>query len=207
MKYLIIALLLYSCSPLRHYTKVANDPFRNSAERALLARAAQQEFPAIEDTGRVIYTGVDSAEYKALNMAHLQLLDSLIAHYEREDTLSWVPETENPPALQSMIDAAFNEVAKVDSLRHIRNFLRTYRPPTITRTEVKEVKVRDAAWAELKQQEINACKLENEQLTKRTQIAEEKASNRGGTQWWLICLCVILGGWHLVNIFKRGGIT
>jgi hypothetical protein len=173
-KYLIPTLFLFliSCSPLRPYRKVVNDKFRNSAERELLARAAQQEFPAIiGDTPQVTVVW-DSTEYNELAKAYDELADELIRKAEES-----------------------SQFANRDTI--IEYITRTLKPATITKTVTKEVKIRDAVWAEVKENEIRQARWENERLRIETGEAKTRAKNRmtiiyflGGALTFLLLIVV-----------------
>lgn len=162
MRYLFILFLFCACNPLRHYTKVATDPFRNSKERELLSRACIQEFPAVRDTPKVVYTGIDSSDYLAVNEAYLKLLDSLIAM--SNDTAFTATGTDNRPVLAYWFD----------SIRVVRNFLRTYKPPAVIKTVVKEVPVRNTAIEHQLQTSIDYARSENQGLVKQRDEAVDK---------------------------------
>lgn len=179
---------LIGCSPLRHYQKVALDPFRNSAERSLLSRACTQEFPAIQDTGRVIKVGVDSSDYNAVAEAYNVLLDSLIAMYER-DTVSY------PGVIRICTPG--------DSARIIRNFLRIYKPPAVIKTEIKEVKVTDMAAIAMKQSEVDKCREENAALATTAKNATEKLKDKNQTNVWLWVVLGLLAAGNVYQLFKR----
>jgi hypothetical protein len=184
VRYLIIILLFASCNPLRHYNKVALDKFRNNAERALLAKAAHEEFPAIKDSVRIVSTGVDSSDFNAVNMAYMTLLDSMIAHAEREDTAT---------------EGVRPYFAPVDSLRVIKNFVRVYRPPAIIKTEVKEVRVSDTFKEALLQSQIDNCRRDNDFLMTETAQLREKRDDTKRTNIWL---WIVLGLLAVGNVYQ-----
>jgi hypothetical protein len=178
MKYLILMLLVIGCSPLRHYVKVANDPFRNSAERALLAKAAAEEnLLTYSDTPRIVTSGTDSTDYNAVVDAYNELLDSLLAQ-QPLDT-SFIIDTSRP---------VYTGVSKRDSLKIIKNFLRVYHPPAVVKTIVTEKKVHDPAAELVLQNRVEACRTENDNYVKKIAAAELKLKNRTTVMWWLIAV-------------------
>ena len=187
--------LLVGCSFFRHYTKVVNDPFRNEAERSLLSRACVQEFPAVQDTPRIIFSGVDSSDYLAVAEAYNALVDTLINREERG-----LPSR---GAQEVPIELANQHNVYLDSLKIVRNTLRNYHPPAIIKTEIKQVKVTDVAAVSLKQSEVNACRYENEQLTKDAHDAKTKLGNRTTTMYWLLFVCLILLIGNVVQILSK----
>jgi ASC-1-like (ASCH) protein len=192
VRYLLIILLFASCNPLRHYQKVALDPFRNNAERALLAKAAHEEFPAIKDSVRVVSTGVDSSDFNAVNMAYMTLLDSMIAHAEREDTV-------RTPINNSYERSLYRQVFPTDSLRIIRNFVRVYKPPAIVKTEVKEVRVSDTFKEALLQTQIDNCRTDNAWLVSEVAKAKENFDDKRRTNIWL---WIVMGLLAVGNVYQ-----
>jgi hypothetical protein len=152
-KHLIPTLFLIccvGCSPLRHYKKVALDPFRSAQERELLAKAANEEFPEyISDTQQVSIV-VDSTEVQRLNEAYNALVDEFVKHQE-SDTVQ-EPRT---------IGTSNNAKLYAELLQKMQKL----KPATITKTITKEIKVRDGAWAEIKQMEVNTCREELRLMT------------------------------------------
>lgn len=155
--------LLVACSPLRHYNKVVNDPFRNAKERALLARASQQEFPnVVGDTAQTIT--YDSSQLQRLNEEYNALVDELVKHYDHDDSSQKV---------NKVFDTIWYE--KIRSLK----------PATITKTITKEVKVRDGVWAEVKQNEINTCREELRLMTFQKDEFKTKRDNIQKILWYM----------------------
>jgi hypothetical protein len=155
-KFLIPTLfLICSCNPLRHYQKVVNDPFRNAKERELLARASLQEFPNVagDTLQSIVY---DSTEVNLLNDAYNALLDDYLRHLDKDTT----------PIAKREIDTV------------ILNKIRNLKPATITKTITKEIKVRDGAWAEVKQNEVNTCREELRLMTFQKDEFKTKVGNQ-----------------------------
>lgn len=78
---ILIGLLAISCSPLRHYKKVAKDQPRDKAKRELLAPVCAIEFPVIasktETKIDTIYAPVDTGAISTLKITVRQLLRQL----------------------------------------------------------------------------------------------------------------------------------
>jgi hypothetical protein len=151
-KILIPALfLITACSPLRHYRKVVNDPFRNKAERELLARASQQEFPNVTSDTPTITVTYDTVFYE-------------------------VPAQEKGSEIVT-------EIAIRDTI--IKQITRTIRPAQITKTIKIERQVRDAAWAELKENEVRQARWENERLQIQLNEAKTDSKTRIKIIYWM----------------------
>jgi hypothetical protein len=184
--------LLIGCNPLKHYQKVANDPFRNSAERELLARASSQEFPnTISDTPTVTvhydsteynellkkikgaalgWSGPRPLEYDSAGSDPTWALD-ISAYYPRDENV--ITGTDNRAALDAMIKAAI-------------------KPATITKTVTKEVKIRDAVWTELKENEIRQARWENERLRMDLNQANTARKNQRTMIYWISGILLFL---------------
>ncbi len=194
MKNLIIivsmGLILTSCSTYRAYQKVAADPFVDARESILLSQKCLTVYPAIRDSVKVIHTGVDSSDYNAVNAAYNVLLDSLIAHAERE-------------AVPGSPIIVINR--QLDSLRYVRNFLKIYKPAAIVKTEIREVPVRNTAWEAKQQAEIEACRAENAQALMDKEKAEDKLQRKHSVQGWIIAAGLLLAilGFILGKITKK----
>jgi hypothetical protein len=165
-KHLIPTLFLISCvacSPLRHYQKVALDPFRSAQERELLAKAANEEFPEyISDTQQVSIV-VDSTEVQRLNEAYNALVDEFVKHQE-DDTIQ-EPRTIGTSNSAKLYAELLQKMQKL-------------KPATITKTITKEIKVRDGAWAEVKQKEVNVCREELRLMTFQKDELKTKNKNK-----------------------------
>jgi hypothetical protein len=185
MRWLIIILLFCSCHPLRHYRHVALDDFRNAAERNLLAKAANEEFPQIRDTPKVIFTGIDSTQYNAVNHAYNVLLDSLIAAYSRDTAGVLTAPT-----------------GTIDSLRIVRNFLRVYKPPAVIKTEVKEILVRNTAIENQLQTAIDNCRDEAERLADTAEVAKDRQAKTRQTNIWLWVVCGLLAAGNVYQLLN-----
>lgn len=164
-KLLIPTLFLFiGCSPLRHYQKVVNDPFRNAKERALLARAAQQEFPnVVGDTTPQVTVTYDSTEVNLLNDAYNALLDDYLKHLDKDSS----------------------QITKREIDTVILNKIKKLKPATITKTITKEIKVRDGVWAEVKQNEINTCREELRLMTFQKDEFKTKRDNAVRIIWYV----------------------
>lgn len=176
----IAALFLAACNPLRHYQKIAADPFRNSAERAILRPICLAEWPLQIDTPRLVRVGVDSSDYAAAVSAYNEILDQLIKAHENDGEAERVI------------------IAPVDSARIIRNFLKWYKPMPIIKTEYLEVPVRDTRIEDQRASEVAACRAENDQLRGDLQKAKDNLGKRTSSMWIAIgsaalLLLIVLG--------------
>jgi hypothetical protein len=184
-RYLIPTLFLFvACSPLRHYQKVVNDPFRNAKERALLARAAQQEFPNVSSDTQQVSVVVDSSEVNLLNEEYNHLLDAYLDHLN-SDT-SQISKRE--------IDTVLIE--KIKALK----------PATITKTITKEIKVRDGVWAEVKQNEVSTCREELRLMTFQKDELKTKSNNKSKIILymglaWIALLAIVIWKPRIPKIF------
>ncbi len=177
MRWLIIILIFTSCNPLRHYTKVVNDPFRNEKERELLARASLQEFPPVSGEPTITVT-VDSAGFDELNKEYNKLVEDYAKHIAA-DTLRG-----------GEIDTVF--LTKIRALK----------PAVITRTITKQVEVRNTAVENQLQSKINACSRENEQLVSEAKGAKDSQKKTRSTNIWLYVVSGILLLGHIVRTKK-----
>jgi hypothetical protein len=200
MRYLIIALIFCSCNPLRHYLKVQNDPFRNEAERSIIARVSLQEFPPLKDTPTttVIY---DSTAWKELNEQYHILVDDYVRHIEADTPI--------------LIDAfhiwdshsidSFNNIARayaIKSLAETVKKLKATKPATITKTIVKEVPTRRGEVENQLQNEINNCRRENSELSYQAKTATDKQKKTGTTNIWLWVVTGLLTIGHIARTKK-----
>jgi hypothetical protein len=183
---------LMGCNPLRHYQKVANDTYRNAPERTLLSRACVSEFPAIRDTAQVISTVVDSTAYIAVAEAYNALVDSLINH-EIEDA--------KQDSTHGIVD--LRDQAIIDSLRHIKGFIKTYHPPAVIKTVIKEVPVRNTAVESLLQQKIDDCSRENDGLIVQAKSAVEQKKKARTTNIWLYIVTGLLLVGNVYQLFGK----
>jgi hypothetical protein len=207
MKVILCMLLvggLIGCNPLRHYQKVANDTYRNAPERTLLSRACVSEFPAIRDTVQVVSTVVDSSDYLAVAEAYNQLIDSLIAYKEKEldDDIDSATGWHKSNVFGGSLRDELANRTSLDSLRHIKGFIRTYHPPAVIRTVVKEVPVRNTAIESMLQQKADACRTENDGLIVQAKSAVDERKRARTTNLWLY----IVGGLLLFgNVYQLFG--
>lgn len=179
MRYLLILLIFANCSPLRHYTKVANDPFRNEAERQLLARASLQEFPPI--TGQPVTTIVyDSTAYKELSAQYNLLVEDYIRHIEKEDSSG-------------------NREADTVFLTRIR----ALKPATIVKTVTKEIPIRNTAVENQLQTSLNACTRENDGLAIQAKTASDRRKDARKTLTFLYVISGVLLAGNLVQLFSK----
>lgn len=175
MKYILIIVLLASCSTYKAYQKVARDPFVDARESVLLSQKCLTAYPFIRDSAKTVSSSVDSSAYNTMVEAYNLLLDSLIVQYESGE------------GEQAFIDTSdVVKVSKADSLRIIKRFLRSYRPAPIIKTEVKEVPVRNTAWEAQRQAEIEACRGEKELFRQDYQKVVSKLQKRNTEKGWLI---------------------
>lgn len=177
MKYLLILLVLCACNPLKHYQRVANDPFRNEQERKLLAKASLEEFPpqAVgEPTIRVV---VDSTEINRLNEEYNKLVDDYVRHIEADTS--------------KFLDTVF--------LTKIRNL----KPATITRTVTIEKEVRSTAVENQLQTKINECDRENQTLATQAKKAKDEKKKARSTMAFLWIISGLLLAGHVVPLFRK----
>lgn len=175
---LIPTLFFFACSPLRHYKKVALDPFRSAKERELLAKAANEEFPEyISDSTPQVTVEIDSSEVKRLNDAYAALLDDYLGHLENE------PKTDT---------FIYNGGHSVDHYIKLREAIKALKPATITKTVTKEIKVIDGVWKEKKENEVKACREELRLMTFQKDELLTKKKNQATIIRWMIGVWVLL---------------
>ena len=186
MRKLLIPTLFLFCScatTLKPYKKVLNDKFRNAQKRELLAKAANEEFP--EYVGDTVLSNVtiDSSEVLRLNDAFNDLLDDYVKHLEN--------------------DPAQDVVYLPDTV--ILEKIKKLKPATITKTVTKEIKVRDGAWAEVKQMEVNTCREELRLMTFQKDEFKTKNGNKVKIITymgigWLILLALVIWKPHIPRL-------
>lgn len=186
-KYLIPTLFLFcSCATtLKPYKKVLNDKFRNAQKRELLAQAANQEFPEYVSDTQQVSVVIDSSEVNLLNDAYNALMDDYLKHLDKDTSQTASHEP------QSII---------IEKIRQLK-------PATITKTVTKEIKVRDGAWAEVKQGEVNACREELRLMTFQKDELKTKNGNKAKIITymgiaWIVTLLLIIWKPRIPNPFK-----
>lgn len=176
--FVIMALVggLTSCGTYRHYVGVAKDPVVDAREMVLLAQKYKSVFPETKSDPVLSGTGIDSSLYnEAINTQNL-LIDELLAAYATLDSLSGLGSTKSIPC---------NSL--VDSLRHIKGFLKKYKPPAIYIHDTLKVEVESSsakATIQLQTLEITGLRAENAQLMKAKDNAESKLQKKNANMGW-----------------------
>jgi hypothetical protein len=184
---LIPTLFFFACSPLRHYKKVALDPFRSTQERELLAKAANEEFPEyVSDSTPLVTVEIDSSEVTRLNEAYNALLDDYLGHLE-EDT---IPVTQSLMMTEERLKippyanrcSHVNHVAQFSDsrLNGLINGMKQLiqKPAVVTRTVTKEIKVIDGIWKAKKESEVSHCREELRLMTFQKDELKIKVKNK-----------------------------
>jgi hypothetical protein len=176
MKYLAIVMLLASCSTYKAYQKVAADPFVDARESVLLAQKCLAVYPFKSDSVRVVRVGDDSAAYQATIDGLISTIDQLSAALDSAGTEVGFIDTNDVSA----------PVMPRDSLRIIRQFLKSYRIPPVVRTIEKEVPVTDARREALNHAQLVACQAEQAKAVAAAEKASRKLQKKNATMGWVI---------------------
>lgn len=189
MKYILIILLFSSCAALKNakdlkaYKRVAADPFVDAKESVLLAQKCLSVYPfKSSDSSKIVKVSDDSTAYEATIQGLMAVIDTLVAQMEREDTETGFLDTNDVVGS----DTRFPNQKRRDSLRIIRNFIRTYQPAPVIRTVEKETPIIDGPRMALMQSQIVACQANNARLLESEAKAVEKLSNKREREGWLI---------------------
>lgn len=203
MKYLIIILLFASCSPLKSYRKVANDPFRNSSERTLLARAYASEFRDLKDTPRIVSNTTDSSLYEQFVESYNELTDSLIAAYDRQEKLEKLLEQKRSDSDSSTPKTTYCKYSKADSLRIARAAVNAFKPPPVINREKTEVPVTNGGEIFLKDLQLGTCRQENDKLSKEATAAKDSEGDAKKTRNWLWVIASLMGAGYVFQVIKK----
>lgn len=122
-----LAVLCFSCNPLKHYQKVANDTNRTIEEKKLLAEACTDEFPVKPDTITNVKTDTIIADNSAEMVMLNSIIDSLLIELSKtekdtalindlRDRLHEALEEECPPA-KFITKTVTNTIIKPDSAK------------------------------------------------------------------------------------------
>ncbi len=187
MKYLIIILLFTSCSTYRAYQKVAADPFVDARESVLLAQKCLAVYPFKTDSVRLVSVKDDSSAYQATIDGLLMMIDTLTAQIDTEVGFIDTNDQVQPC-----------KIRRTDSLRIIRNFVKSYRVPPIIRTEIKEIPTLDTKAVAIIQAQLNGCISENNKLAASKETVDKKLQNKQAQTGW------ILGGGLLLIVLAYG---
>lgn len=174
-----ILLTLAGCSTYKSYQKVAADPVVDSREIILLEQKCRTVFPEKISPPVLSGSGVDSSDYLEVVTAYNELLDVLIKIYE-SDTL-----------------AVAGICPPLDSVRIIKRFLRSFRPPAIVRTDTVRTQVTSieaSATIERQRIEISTLRSENYSALENKDRAEKKLQKKNASMGW------ILGGGLLLAV-------
>lgn len=178
----ILAITFIGCNPLKHYQKVQEDPYRNEAERLLLAKACLEEFPKVPDTIRMVDRVLDTAAYESYRRNYQELLERYIETQSRDTT----------GGTTTQIKEIVYRCTSADSARIVRAFLKTYNPPPIIKKERYEVIVPDLARQEIDRQKIKQCDEESSKQAKEIESLQKKARQGVIFKWILIGVGVLL---------------
>jgi hypothetical protein len=149
------------------YEKVAQDRYRTKTERDLLAKPCSDEFPPKLGEPKIVREGVDSSDYFSALEAYGNALDENLA---LKDSLIAVMKLKYP-GIDSVVKQVPKEIRERDSLRIIRNFMKTYRPKPIIKEVVKEVPVQDSAANNEWQRLLNTCRNNEQDALKKAEQA------------------------------------
>jgi hypothetical protein len=192
LRILLIVLLFVACNP---YKRVARDNNRTEKERTLIAPVCAAEFPTLPGKLKPGQIAVDSSEYEQ-TIYDLLMQYSLLQHYydslfnnmQHPDS-TWSAEQRE----QYFYDLLMLQ-RKTDSIRVIKNFLRTYRPAPIYITRTDTITQVDSARVRAYEDRVHAIEAERDRFVGRLGEARqnnEQARKRNRNLWiWLIVLGV-----------------
>lgn len=178
MKYVVIALLLFSCSSVKHWKKVAADADVTPQKKAIIAPKVAAMFPP---------------QYRYITGETILKTDTIV-------------DVEALLEMNSIIDSllfAGAPVVNVDSIKIEVAKLCKARIVTRTVHSVDTVYIPDAALIDAMQRELSTCSTVNASL--QAQIKEAGEKLRAGRKWlWLfIALCAAVVGYGVIRIYSR----
>jgi len=176
MKYLLLAILFFSCvTEKKAYRKVQEDQFVDSREKKILLDKTILLYPDLRDTAKIVHTHIDSAEYNATIAAYLDVINQLTINDTAEENYM----------IGDSIQVIYR-VSKKDSLRIISTFLKNFHPPAIKQIITKETPTTDGRKLEHVRDMLNACEGMNAFLNNENDTIQKKLSKRNQkTGWWI----------------------
>jgi hypothetical protein len=170
---ILLAIALFSCSPLRHYNKVAADKFRNEAELNILAPICRSEFPFVPGEPVTIKEIINDTAYT-----------------------KWLED--NWYALKDSVDniapTYISDTAVVTNIK--TKFITLPAPPPVIRTVERNVPVEDKSVTRKYEQQIEQARKENTEL-------QSRFDNKKETLKILWIILAIIGGVNIVQIVLK----
>jgi hypothetical protein len=167
---ILLAIALFSCSPLRHYNKVAADKFRNEAELNILAPLCRLEFPFKEGEPVTIKEIInDSAYTKWLEDNWYALKDSV----------------------DNIAPTYISDTAVVANIK--TKFITLPAPPPVIRTVERNVPVEDKSVTRKYEQQIEQARKENTTLAQTATNTEKKFKEARKDKWLFLLIGFAIG--------------